>query len=209
MYKTDCIRNSFNILPTGYICCFCGKLYSDLRAVHRHESAKHRAFKSEEELTLHSCSFPDCGKLYISKRYLKAHVLKHNKVIDLSHHCHSIFTNTYTHWLLFIIIIGIGIVRFYKYIFFQIKSFECGICHASFSHEKHVKNHVEVKHMGETKKHACDMCDKRYNFMQGLSRHKKRDHNTNPEMFKCETCERQFGFKIHLQRHIRNNSCPV
>ena len=78
------------------------------------------------------------------------------------------------------------------------KPFQCNQCEKSYAQKGHLKEHVDLVHLG-LKPHKCTQCDAAFGRKYDLDRHIKGAHEN---AFVCPTCNKAYTTNTILETHI-------
>lgn len=92
-------------------------------------------------------------------------------------------------------------MRHVKFIHETSQSFECNICHATFSCKGSLVHHIKVVH-DNIKEFSCELCTYKTGQKGTLNMHVKVVHD-NINEFSCELCCKNFGYKGSLVKHVQ------
>lgn len=209
---------------TTHPCEFCGKIYSTKPGLEVHVERTHR---KPEEKTI-PCQL--CNKLFSHDKFLKKHLLFHEKKIYSCELCNKgpFSRSNY---------------RQHKRTWHK-NECKCGDCpKCNEIEELHkcpfpecgklfrtstlAKRHVVCHEGEESKKYQCEICNIKFRASSTFNRH-KRNHaivcncgtcdfcqNRDPKTPQCQVCKRMFMTSHHLKRHSvvhtgeRNHICDI
>ncbi|KAG1673029.1 Zinc finger protein [Nymphon striatum] len=103
----------------------------------------------------------------------------------------------------------------------DMKAYECNVCHKSFTHESHLKNHTRTPlecvecqkcfyHSSILKRHLlkksleCNICHKCFTHKSSVKEHMY--IHSNEKNFACDICDKSFISSDRLKRHKRMHS---
>ena len=224
-------------------CSLCTKAYVDRKTLISHLKAHARIDKGEK---LHSC--PICEKKFSQSGALSIHKEKHNDTKYSCSHCERSYSSKYhlkkheeIHFDLPSLNCNIcGFKTKIKSTLYHHtngvhrkawrKTFKCKECDKVLSTKQYLKDHVQVKHLGN-EDYSCSLCDFKSGYDSNLRKHVDSIHNAsqlkcdvcewegkghrlkfhkksahqdikeNTRVHKCDLCEKAYSRKEHLKKH--------
>ncbi|XP_061389736.1 zinc finger protein 28-like [Musca vetustissima] len=150
------------------------------------------------------CTCWICGKLYHSKRYLRAHLNLHEQR-EGSYAC-PYCTKKYHLPNSLSYHIRLKHKNREPVSSTSPKPFKCKICHKDYQTKKALREH-ETKHEGNPS-FSCRICSKEYFLSSSLSSHMKKQHGTEKASYECPTCDEIFHSQRSLREHESQHSQP-
>ena len=172
---------------TRYQCTFCDKSFAVNASLKSHVLAIHEGQRI-------MCPVGACGRAFLSKNSLAAHMKIHN--------CEYAFKCE---------ICGKGLM--YKSLLdshmnrhYGIKPFECAICGRKYFHSTDLTQHVRV--CGEEKTEKCELCGKTFACEKYLKEHVKATHQKG-QPYLCNMCGRAFYYRSAIINHMKSHTAAA
>ena len=173
-----------------HICDACGKKFTRLQYLKRHEWKAHNIGEFKER----SFPCPHCDRVYHVKDHLTRHVkVEHDKERLQCDVCSKLFCDKS------------ALARHLLY--HGEPKFECDECPEKFREGRHLKRHKKV-HAGEIiDEKTCEHCNKSFKCFQSLKNHqvmyheKKTEETDGPAV--CNECGREYKSHKLLKAHLR------
>ena len=92
-------------------------------------------------------------------------------------------------------------------------TFECEICHRSFSSKYNLATHIKAEHLGMRKSFMCPTCGRTFTQKNSYRQHANVHAGIKP--YVCDQCGKAFSYEKSLKEHkfihdgIRRFQCPV
>lgn len=207
------IRNHY-LDQKDFSCLLCDKVYQSLHCVvmHAHDHGERtvtckycdRQFKGTMRMKSHINKYhitekaverkgkrpemfpcPECGKTYLQRSRLKAHMKAHSQEKPFScQYCPSSFKTQRN-------------LRMHVVQHTSEKNLQCPQCELKFYHEKHLKDHI--RRHNRTQSFACELCPKMFSYRSGLNEHM--NSHTRERLYTCDVCAKVFERVSVLNRH--------
>ena len=167
-----------------YHCTVCDKSFAGNASLKSHVTAVHEGQKV-------SCPIEACGRTFLSKNSLAAHVKIHNS--DFAYKCEICNKG-----LMYKSQLDSHMNRHYG-----IKPYECAICGRKYFHSTDLTRHVRF--CGEEKTEKCELCGKAFACEKYLREHLKATHLMG-QPYLCNVCGRAFYYRSAIINHMRTHN---
>ena len=153
-FKKKCREESSppNFSDNKLCCKECGKTFKKAKILR-----EHMKIHGDPQ---HKCDYEGCDKKFHLKANLKAH-------IDVVH--------------------------------LKVKSVECDVCGKQFYNQSQLKAHMQ-RH--DTDSHICEHCSHQFSCDKTLKEHIKLKHSGDSSVLKCTVCHKGFSTKQNLKSHF-------
>ena len=169
---------------TRYQCILCDRSFALNTSLKAHIRGVHEG----ERLV---CSVEGCGRTFLEKKTLDAHMKIHN--CEFAFKC-EICSKGFTHKTQF---------EGHMNRHYGIKPYECAICGRKYTYATDLKQHVSV--CGEEKTEKCEFCDKSFVCQKYLKGHVKSVHS-KCQPYLCNMCGQEFHHRSAIHRHMKSHA---